>query len=481
MSEEIEPFPSSCDGLKEKSADFTPAQSKNELKKVAELFEPSKQKDCLPPYSLTSEQGVLGCILLSPATCLTECVAKKLPSTAFYDLRHQIVYETLLVMFSESIPIDMLTLIQRLKDKEHLEKVGGFVYVTSLPDQSPSAANLSYYLDIVADKYLLRRAVNTSLEIASKGYSYEGNVSELLDSFERDVLAIRGTVSIDIQSAKDLTTKALLAIEERWTNKGSIGGISTGLIDLDKTTDGMHAGEEIIIAGYEKSGKTSLAMGIAAYVAIDLKLPVGVFSLEMTAEQLFLRLLCSRASVNWVNVRDGFLAERDFPKLTTQSGYLSRAPLYVDDNGDVTINELRAKARRMSQQYGIKLFVIDYLQLLTAPDALKKGNREQEISTISKGVKAMAKELKTPVLLLSQLNNDGITAHSRATQQDCDGLWKLKPIEDEDQKDSKSCRMTLRVELNRHGGTGNVDVVFLKEFTRFENAAKNQDEQRYND
>src|SRR5881296_682343 len=204
---------------------------------------------------------------------------------------------------------------------------------------------------------------------------------------------------------KDLVKRSITTIEDYHQRQGTLTGIGTGFVDLDKLTTGLHGGEMIVIAARPSVGKTSLAMNIAEFVAIDERLPVGVFSLEMTAESLVLRMLCSRSRVNLRNVREGFLAERDFPKLTGAAGKLSNAPLFIDDSSALSILQLRAKARRMFQQYGIKLFVIDYLQLLHST-ARRAENRQQEIADISSGIKALAKELKVPIIVLSQLNRD---------------------------------------------------------------------------
>jgi replicative DNA helicase len=242
---------------------------------------------------------------------------------------------------------------------------------------------------------------------------------------------------------------------------------------LDKLTDGLHPGDMVVVSGFEKAGKTSLAMGVVEYAILTLKIPVAVFSLEMTAESLMMRMLCSRARVNLRNIREGFAHDSDFPRLTTAAGQLSQTPLYIDDSGDLTVMQLRAKARRLVQQHGVKLIVADYLQLLSAPDVRKRDNREQEVSAVSKGIKAMAKELHVPVLVLSQQNEEGKTRESRAIVQDLDALWKLKPAKEGEEQDGDALPMILRVDRQRNGPTGNIPVTFLRSITRFELAAKN--------
>ena len=260
---------------------------------------------------------------------------------------------------TSTVAIDVITLQQRLKDKQLLEQVGGLAYLSPLPDAVPSAANLSYYLEIVKEKYLLRKMIHTCTDVVSRVYNFEGEIDSLMDEVERDILRIsEARVEGTSNNIKELVKRAINQIEDFHQRQGMLTGVGTGFTDLDKMTSGFHPGEMIVIAARPSMGKTSLAMNIAEHVALEQKLPVGVFSLEMTSESLVLRMLCSRSRVNLRNIRDGFLAERDFPKLTGAAGKLANAPLFIDDSSGLSILQLRAKARRMAQQYGIKLFVI---------------------------------------------------------------------------------------------------------------------------
>ena len=267
-------------------------------------------------------------------------------------------------------------------------------------------------------------------------------------------------------------------------------GVGTGFIDFDKMTTGLHGGEMIVVAARPSMGKTSLAMNIAEYAAIEQKLPVGVFSLEMTSESLVMRMLCSQARVNLRNVREGFLAERDFPKLTGAAGKLAGAPLFIDDSSGLSILQLRAKARRMWQQYGIKLFVIDYVQLLHST-ARRAENRQQEIADISNGIKSLAKELDVPVIVLSQLNRElekdkdrkprlSDLRESGAIEQDADLVCLLyKPSRGDDEgagEEQDALPVNLLIAKQRNGPTGDVHLTFLKAYTRFESAAKVSDD-----
>src|SRR5260221_3451136 len=444
--------------------------------------------DRLPPHSVEAEQGVLGCALLSPNECMGECIEKlKAASEVFYDLRHRSVYEVMVEMYDHKEAIDLITLQQRLKDRQQLEAVGGLAYLSSLPDAVPSAANLAYYLGIVREKFILRKMIQTCTEVGGRVYEHEGEVDALLDEVERDILHIsEARVESTTNTIKELVHSAITTIENFHARQGMLTGVGTGFVDLDKMTSGFHEGGMIVIAARPSMGKTSLAMNIAEHVAIDLRLPVGVFSLEMTAESLVLRMLCSRSRVNLRNIRDGFLAERDFPKLTGSAGKLANAPLFIDDSSGLSILQLRAKARRMAQQYGVKLFVVDYLQLLHST-ARRADNRQQEIADISNGIKSLAKELKVPVVVLSQLNRElekdknrkprlSDLRESGAIEQDADLVALLyKPSSGDDDEagpEQDAVPVNLLIAKQRNGPTGDVNLTFLKSYTRFESAAK---------
>ena len=445
--------------------------------------------DRLPPHSIEAEQGVLGCVLLDPKEGMGLCIEKfKKGSEVFYDLRHQLIFELLAEMYDEKDAIDLITLQQKLKDRKQLEAIGGLSYLASLVDKVPSAANLEYYLEIVREKFLLRKMIQTCTGVVSRAYEHEGEVDSLLDEIERDVLRIsEERVESSSRTIKELVHKAINTIEEFHQRQGMLTGVGTGFPDLDKMTSGLHGGEMVVIAARPSMGKTSLAMNVAEHVSIDERLPVGVFSLEMTAESLVLRMLCSRSRVNLRNIREGFLAERDFPKLTGAAGKLANAPLFIDDSSGLSILQLRAKARRMFQQFGIRLFVIDYLQLLNSTSR-RAENRQQEIADISIVIKALAKELIVPVIVLSQLNRElekdknrkprlSDLRESGAIEQDADLvalLYKPSSGDDEDgaAQEQEATPVNLYIAKQRNGPTGDVALTFLKGYTRFESAAK---------
>ena len=437
---------------------------------------------------------MLGCVMLSPNDCLGTCLEKfKKGVEVFYDLRHQVIFDTLVEMYDTKKPIDIITLQENLKLKNQLEAIGGIPYLSALPDAVPSAANLEYYIEIVREKHVLRKMIQTCTGVVSRVYEHEGTVDGLIDEVERDILKIsEDRIETTSMKMKDLVHRAINTIEDYHQRQGMITGVGTGFLDFDKMTSGLHGGEMIVIAARPSMGKTSLVMNIVEHVVLEEKQPVGVFSLEMTAESLVLRMLCSRARVNMRNIRDGFLAERDFPKLTGAAGKMANAPLYIDDSAGLSILQLRAKARRMYQQYGVKLIVIDYLQLLNASSS-RVENRQQEVAMISNGVKALAKELNVPVIVLSQLNRELEKDKSRkprlsdlresgAIEQDADLIALLyKPNEgkegDEDDapQDQEAIPVNLLIAKQRNGPTGDVHLTFFKGYTRFESAAKVSD------
>jgi replicative DNA helicase len=452
--------------------------------------------DRLPPHSIEAEQGVLGCILLSPNDSLGVCLEKvKAGAEVFYDLRHQSLFEHLVAMYDAKQPVDLITVQQRLKDANQLEGVGGLAYLSSLMDAVPSAANLEYYLDIIREKHVLRRMLQACTQVTGRVHTHEGEVDALLDEVERDILRIsQDRESVSNRGMKDLVRGAIAMIEDFHQRAGGLTGIGTGYLDLDKMTSGFHEGEMIVLAARPSMGKTSLAMNIAEHVVINEGLPVGVFSLEMTAESLVMRMLCSLARVNGRSIRDGFLAEADMRKLTGAASKMAKAPLHIDDTPGLSILQLRARARRMWQQHGIRMFVIDYLQLLHSTAKKAQDNRQQEISDISNGVKALAKELKCPVIVLSQLNRElekdknrkprlSDLRESGAIEQDADLVALLYKPSSEDDEDpagaaqaGEAIPVNLLIAKQRNGPTGDVRLSFLKGYTRFESAAKVSDD-----
>ena len=463
--------------------------------------------DRTPPHSIEAEKGVLGCLLLDPREGLLHCqenlrnprqldlpkgesgafgTVRHTGTTFFYELKHQVIFECMLEMHESHKAIDMITLKQELTDNRQLEAVGGVAYLSQLMDGVPSAANLEYYFDIVWDKYLLRKTVRTCTEMVRQAYEHEGEVDRLLDEVESKIQKINEERAGEASaSTSEVLKKVLRNLEERHGKEG-LSGLETHYQKLDEMTDGLHPAEMVVIAARPSMGKTSLAMNIVEHVVLQSKVPVGVFSLEMTAEALVQRMVCGLAKMDFRDVGAGKFAERDFPRLHTAVGKLHKAPLYIDDTPGLSILQLRAKARRMHGQHKVGLIVIDYLQLLHSTSRRAMDNRQQEVAEISSGIKSLAKELNIPIIVLCQLNREMEREKNRkprlsdlresgAIEQDADlvGLLYRPFTEDEGGPgdESEGLPVNLYIAKQRNGPVGDVPLVFLKHYTRFETAS----------
>lgn len=425
--------------------------------------------DRTPPHSDDAEKGILGCILISPQECLNRCTTKLRGSNdAFYDLRHQTIYSVAQEMHDNSEVVDIITLSQKLGDAGKLNEVGGLAYLSSLADGVPSASNLDYYLEIVCEKHKLRRLLEVATSIAAKAYECGSGVTELLDEAEMRVLSIRQHEVKEASEIKEVVTRSIDKIEQWFNAKGSVLGLETGLDTLDRATMGLHRAEIVVLAAFPSTGKTALAGNIVEHVALNMNKPVGVFSLEMSSELLTIRMMASQSRTNMRDLQMGDVSERDFKKITAAAGAIAKSNIHIDDASDLSISELRARARRMKQEHGIELLVVDYLQLLTAKSS---EGRQMEVAEISRGLKAMAKELDVPVIALSQLNDDGKLRESRAIGQDADCVWVLSR-ENEENESPDSAEISLTIRKQRNGPAPMVvKLVFLKKYTRFECAS----------
>jgi replicative DNA helicase len=387
--------------------------------------------------------------------------------------------------------IDLITFTQTLRDQNLLETIGGAAFVTSLFTFVPTAANIDYYLEIVRDKYVLRQIISTCTEGVRRAYEEQSEVNALLDEVEQNIFNVGDDrFKAEIEPMKKRVMNALAAIEKIFENKGSISGIPTGFREFDKMTSGLQSSEMIVIAARPSMGKTAFAMNVAEHVAINQRLPVAIFSLEMSSQQLVQRMLCSRARVDLARVRDGFLSERDFPSLTAAASRLAEAKIFIDDSASLSILELRAKARRLKAQQDVQLIVVDYLQLLRSPTRRAQDNRQLEISEISSGLKSLAKELAIPVIVVAQLNRNpemrtgsgkgrprlSDLRESGSIEQDADLVGLLVREDyyadtDEEREDLQG-KAELIIAKQRNGPVGEIPLTFLREFTRFEDRAK---------
>jgi len=435
------------------------------------------------PASLDAEMGVLCSILLSPREVLGLCI-EKIDETYFHHVAHATIYTVLVGLWKDLKPIDLITVTQALADQKLLDIVGGPAVLAHLIQFIPTAANIEYYLDIIVEKFLLRSMIGVCTSSAALCYEEQGDVKTLVDSIESQIFKIsESRVSKMLPEIKEQVLLAIDAIEGMHKNKGALTGLSTGFSFLDQLTDGMHASEMIVIAARPSMGKTALAMNIAEHVAIDLQKSVGIFSLEMSSQQLVQRVLCSRAKVDLKKVRDGFMGSKDMKNLSRAADALSKSKIYIDDTAGLSILELRAKARRLKDRHDLSLIIIDYLQLLRSNSRRAQDNRQIEIAEISAGIKALAKELAIPVIVLAQLNresekrSDGKPRisdlrESGSIEQDADLvglLYRAAYFEKDDAiRSEKEGEAELIIAKQRNGPTGEIPLTFLKEYTRFE-------------
>ena len=431
----------------------------------------------LPPQAIEAERAVLGGILLEPEAA-TRAIEVVLPET-FYHPAHARIYRAMVALFVKHEPIDVMTLSEELRKSGDLESAGGIAFLTELVDSVPSAANIEHYAKIVLDKHILRQLISASSNIARECYRAETDASSILDEAEQKIFRVsESRVSQGFAHIKDILKERFEEIQRVHESRESITGLSTGFIDLDKYTAGFHPGDLVIIAGRPSMGKTSLALNIAQHVGLDEKKPVAIFSLEMSKELLVQRLLCSEAQVDAQKVRRGFTSAKDIERLTSAAGLLSESPIFIDDTPAITTLDIRARARRLKVERDIAMIVVDYLQLARTSDRVE--NRQQEISLISRTMKALAKELSVPVVALSQLSR-AVEARggdkrpllsdlreSGAIEQDADLVLFLYRPEFYDPGDpEKEGKAELIIGKQRNGPTGTVDLIFEKQYTRF--------------
>ena len=450
------------------------------------------QIDRMLPHSLEGEQGVLGSMLIAPEELVDE-VASRITPAVFYHPAHTTIYEIILDLSERKIPLDIISLTQTLRERKQLDSVGGAAFITSLIGFTPTAANAMYYVEIVLEKYLLRELIAAATEIATCGYDDAGEAYSLLDNAEARILAIREKLDRkdEDSSMKDEVMAAVEQIERLYENRGQLTGLPTGFKGFDNMTGGLQKTDMIVIAGRPSMGKSALAGNIIEHVALVAKQAVGVFSAEMSTQQLVQRFLCSRARVNVQKVRDGFLSERDFPNLTTAAAKLAESQIFIDSRSSPSIMQIRAKARRWKKKYGIKLLVVDYLQLLRSTSRRGQDNRVLEVAEISAGLKGLAKELDIPIIVLAQLNRKpeersggkprmSDLKESGAIEQDADLVALLTRAEyyadDEEAKQEVRGEAILDIVKQRNGPVGEVKLTFLKEYTRFEDRADTQEQ-----
>lgn len=432
----------------------------------------------LPPQNQEAEMAVLGSMLIEE-----EAIPQALElvdADCFYKEANKQIFSAILDLYNAQKSVDFITLSEELKRRNSLESTGGVAYLTTLTETVPTAANVQHYARIVKEKSILRFLISNATRIVSESYDTTGDVEELLDRAEKLIFEISdhhakgGYVVL-----KDIIKDSIETIDRLYQKKTHVTGVPTGFLDFDKQTAGLQNSDLIVIAGRPSMGKSALALSIAEYAALIEKIPVGFFSLEMSKEQLVQRLLCSHAKVDTHKVRSGFLAPSDWPKLTAAAGKLSEVPIFVDDSPAISALELRAKARRLKSHHDIKLIVVDYLQLMRGMVS-RPESRQQEISEISRSLKALARELHIPVIAISQLSRavEARQDHrpqlsdlreSGAIEQDADVVVLLLREEYYFPTEENKGIAEVIIAKQRNGPVGSIRLAFIKEYMRFEN------------
>ena len=433
----------------------------------------------LPPQNIEAEQAVLGTILIQDKALLK--VIDLLQPGDFYRDAHKTIYAAMMALFDKHEPHDLITVTGLLSDQNKLEDVGGAAYLASLTDIIPFTGTLVHHARIIRKKSILRRLIQTSTEVAARCYDAQDDIDTLVDEAEKTIFEIAHSKKGEgFQPMSSVVPKAFDRINRLFDKQEHITGVATGYDELDRITAGLQPAEMIILAARPSMGKTALAMNIVQHAAMIGKVPVAVFSLEMSVESLALRMLCSLGPIDSQRVRTGRLLDSDWPKLTRATGMLSEAPIYIDDTPGLTVLEMRAKARRLKSEQDLGLIVVDYLQLMQGKSTAE--NRAQEISDISRSLKAMAKELNVPVLALSQLNRSlesrtdkrpqlADLRESGAIEQDADVIMFIYRDEVYNRAEGNPNRglAEIIVGKQRNGPTGVIKLTFLGEYTRFEN------------
>lgn len=442
----------------------------------------------LPPQNTEAEQAVLGSILLK--SDLIGSVLEILKPHDFYKDNHRLIYDAMIDLFDRNEPQDLLTVSNLLANTNKIDQIGGPAYLARLTSIVPVTANITSYAKIIREKSILRRLITVNTDIASRCYEQQNDIDILVDEAEQAIFDIAGSKGDGhFTHIKSIVPKAFAVVEQLYKRKELITGVPTGYNEIDKMTAGLQPSDLIILAARPSMGKTSFAMNIAQHASLVEKIGVAVFSLEMSKEQLVMRLLSSVGRIDSQRIRTGKLRSEDWPKLTRAVGMLSEAPIYIDDTPAISVLEMRAKVRRLAAQYDIGLIVVDYLQLMRGRST---ENRTQEISEISRSLKALAKEHKVPVIALSQLNR-GLESRtdkrpmmsdlreSGAIEQDADVICFIyrddvyNKAEDNPEKGISE----IIIGKQRNGPTGTSKLTFIKEFTMFENMANFDEQESY--
>ena len=442
-------------------------------------FSFDKNTKMIPPQNVEAEQAVLGTILLQDKSLLK--IIEILQPDDFYRDAHKNIYRAMVDLFEKREPHDLITVSNILKDQNKLDESGGAAYLASLTDVIPFSGTLVHHAHIIRQKSVLRRLIKTTSDVAARCYEEQDDIDGLVDEAEQTIFEIaQSKKSQGFQPMSSIVPRAFERIEKLFERKEHITGAPSGYEEFDKMTAGLQPSDLIILAGRPSMGKTALVMNMVQNTALIHKTPVGVFSLEMSMEQLALRMLCSLGRIDSQRLRTGHLHDSDWPKLTRATGMLSDAPIFIDDTPAISVLEMRAKARRLKAENNLGMVVIDYLQLMKGRSGIE--NRTQEISDISRSLKAMAKELDVPVIALSQLNRSlesrpdkrpqlSDLRESGAIEQDADVIVFIyrDEVYNKDENNPNKGIAEMIIGKQRNGPTGTVKLTFLAEYTTFEN------------
>ncbi|MCH7323486.1 replicative DNA helicase [Solibacillus sp. MA9] len=434
--------------------------------------------DRVPPHNTEAESSVLGAIFLEPQALIT--ASEIVIADDFYHIAHQKIFQTMLNLSDQGKAIDVVTVTEELSAKKELEDVGGLTYMTELANGVPTAANIAHYAKIVEEKAILRRLIRVASKIADDGYTREDEVEVLLAEAEKKMLEVSNRKNAgDFKHVKDVLVQTFDNIEQLQARDGDVTGIPTGFRDLDKMTAGFQRNDLIIVAARPSVGKTAFALNVAQSVAVKARENVAIFSLEMGADQLVMRMLCAEGNIDAQRLRTGALETEDWGKLTMAMGSLSNSGIYIDDSPGVRMADIRAKCRRLAKENGLGMILIDYLQLILGSG--KPGeNRQQEVSEISRSLKGLARELKVPVIALSQLSR-GVEQRqdkrpmmsdlreSGSIEQDADIVAFLYRDDYYDKESESKDIIEIIIAKQRNGPTGTVSLAFRKEYNKFLN------------
>lgn len=427
------------------------------------------------PHNIEAEQAVIGSMLIDKSSIAE--ATETLNSEDFYKDYHKVLFGAIYELFQKDIPLDMITLIEHLRVNGKLDNCGGISYITEISNSIPTTANLSSHIKIVKDKSILRKLIRSSTEIIEESYKGGGQVENVIDLAEKKIFNIaENRTTSDFEPMNAVLERGFLEIERLFNNKGEITGVPTGFPELDAKTSGFQKGDMILVAARPSMGKTTFALNIAQYAALRAGKSVAVFSLEMSKEQLAYKLLCAEANVDMLKLRTGDLEDKDWENIAKASGPLAASKIYIDDTAGVSVMEMRSKCRRLKMEYGIDLIVIDYLQLMSGSRASE--SRQQEVSEISRSIKALAKEMKCPVIALSQLSRApeqradhrpmlSDLRESGSIEQDADVVMFLYRDEYYNKETEDKNIAECIIAKQRNGPTGTVKLTWLGQYSKF--------------